>query len=137
MSMSLDERAAATYVDAAGVTDNSGYSARLSEVAWLLEASGRWSSLRLKLLQALQAALPRGESDPEHGSPESDLKAALTDLIIMQSRLDRRSEGLAGLLDAAVDQGVVSGVPIDPADMRAWAASILTAAGHLRATDNP
>lgn len=135
MSMSLDEGVAATYVDAAGVTDDGRYSAHMSEVAWLLEASGRWSALRLKLLQALQAALPRGESDPEDGSPESDLKAVLTDLIIMQLRLDRRSEGLAGLLDAAVDQGVVSGVPIDPADMRAWAESILTAAGHLRAED--
>ncbi len=99
----------------------------MREALWLIEHATRLSALRLKLLRALQAALPRSEGAP------AGLKDLLTDLIIMQSRLADREARLRDLLGQASEGGAPAHVSLAEADLRDAVQDVTDAMAHLRA----
>ena len=70
------------------------------------------------------------------GQPRSEsvnqAKESLTDLIIMQTRLAKRGEGLQELLGRLGHDGHVITVPIDDSDLRTVALDILRASRHIQ-----
>ena len=123
------------YVEAASALKDARYTLMLEETEWLLQNSLRWNSLRLGLLTRLQRALapPKGErQEPSsNGDLLSDLKGMLTNVIIMQTRLNEREQGLASLLQAAAKEGLVEPIEVDVEDLRRWAESLVQAYQHL------
>ena len=94
-----DEALVEAYVQACTSENNSKFSVGAKEVAWLLRTTLHWNTLRLELLTALRK-MPqhRKHSSPDTG-PKSrlltDLKDILTNVIIMQTRLNERESSLA------------------------------------------
>ena len=137
MSDTSDEDTfAASYVEASGVHHAGRYSLRPGELEWALNSSLQWSSLRLKLLTALQAtlALPRGE-DQDASSEDTlvgALKGALTNVIIMQTRLNERDKELVALLEEAERRGLLKPVEVETEDAHNWAESIAQAYRHIQ-----
>jgi hypothetical protein len=131
---SHDDTTADRYAEAVGPGETGRYAVRLEELGWLLRSSLRLNTSRLRLLTALQRGLPeaRGEQEraPEAG-PVGELKGVLTNLIIMQTRLNEREADLARLLERADDQGLATRVDVDPDDVRGWASNIARAWRHI------
>ena len=111
------------------------YSLNADELARILGSTLQWNALRLRFLTALQRALalPReGEKDPSsQGGVVGDLKGALTNVIIMQTRLNEREVDLVGLLKQARRDGLVKPVEVDGDDVRRWAESVTEAHHYL------
>ena len=136
--MSSDEEAIANgYVGAAGSSTEGRYAFGAKELTWLLGRTAVWDGLRLKLLTALQRALTRAGGDESldpasEGDTAGDLKGLLTNLIIMQTRLNQRDGDLNDLLSKASDEGLVESVEVDPDDVRQFAESLVVAYKHVR-----
>ena len=80
------------------------------ELHRLLTGARRRSADELELLRALQRALPQpGDEDDAVG----ELKALLTNAIIMRTRLGEREADLPDLLGRVVDEGRIDTVPVD------------------------
>ena len=114
------------YVDAALGPDGAGIG--VGELTWLLERTHEWGAFRLRLLTALQQAVDRADEDSAAGR----LKGALTNLIIMQSRIWEREDGLAELLRQAEGESAVGPVTVEVDELRAFAESVLGASRHVR-----
>ena len=97
----------------AGRSDGERYLLMIDELAWLVDHASRLAALRLELLRALQSALPMSDE-----SGFTELKALVTNLIIMQTRLVDRDQGLSELLDRLVESGAVESVPVDDDSLR-------------------
>ena len=95
------------YVEAVGPGEAGRYSVSLGELGWLLRNSLSLNTSRLMLLTALQRGLPGAREEkkrsPEAG-PAGELKGVLTNLIIMQTRLNEREADLARLLEQAAHE---------------------------------
>ena len=132
--MTLDETAfAEAYLEAAGAERDGRYEINTGELSWLLESTLRWSRLRLRFLVALQRALDLpDEGDASRGTPAGDLKGMLTNLIIMQTRLNEREEGFVELLSRADRDALVNPVIVDAQDVRTIALGVLEAYRRLR-----
>ena len=120
----------AGYVEAARDEAADVYAVKIEELAWMLRDSFESNTLRLKLLTALQRALPRS-ADEEDG-PAGELKGLLTNVIIMQTRLNEREADLAGLLEQAAEAVLVKPVEIDPDVVRRLVESIEQAYRRLQ-----
>lgn len=114
------------YVDAALGLDGAGID--VDELSWLLERTYEWCSFRLRLLAAVQKAVDRADDDSSAGQ----LKGALTNLIIMQTRIREREGGLAELLRQAEGESAVGPVGMDAAELREFAESVLGASRHVQ-----
>ncbi len=130
------------YVRAAGEVGEEGqFSIKPQELSWLLQCTFQWNMLRLELLTVLQRSLdlPTAEEseDSTFAQLTADMKRLLSDVIIMQTRVNRREENLAHLLDQAIDGEVLQGVPIDPKQLRQWAESIAQAQRHMEGEKRP
>jgi hypothetical protein len=92
------------------------------ELLRLLAAAGRRSADELELLKALQRALPKpcGEDDAI-----GELKALLTNAIIMRTRLGEREADLPDLLGRVVSEGRLNAVPANRDVVRRIAALIV------------
>ena len=136
MSDSSDEdRLAASYAEASGVRHEGRYSLRPGELEWVLNSTLRWNSLRLKLLAALQGALALPTGEERDASSEDalvgELKGALTNVIIMQTRLNERDKELVALLEHAQRRGLLEPVEVEPEDAHNWAESVAQAYHHI------
>ena len=89
---------------------------------WILRLGNNLGSAKLKLLTRPQAAFPSPTGEAESASASDpaveELKASLTNVIIMQNRLHEREQGLADQLDAFVGQHSHPVVPADPEIVR-------------------
>ena len=117
------------YVEAALGQDGAGIG--VDELNWLLERTYEWGAFRLRLLTALQQAVDRADEDSAAGQ----LKGALTNLIIMQTRIREREGGLVGLLRQADGESGVGAVRVDADELRAFAKSVMGASGHVGDAD--
>lgn len=99
----------------------------VDELAWLLERTYEWGAFRLRLLTALQQAVDRADEDSAAGQ----LKATLSNLIIMQTRIREREGGLVELLRQAEGESAVAPVMVAADELRAFAESVVGASGHL------
>ena len=115
------------YVDAAGRYTEGRYSLSFDELSWLVDHGGRLGAIRLDLLRALQATLSASLENED----VEEVKELLTDLIIMQTRLAKRGEGLQELLSRLGSGGHVTNVPIDVSELRSVAWDILRASRHV------
>jgi hypothetical protein len=123
---SEDDDVVDRYVDAALGPDGAGIG--VDELAWLLESTYEWGAFRLRLLTALQQAVDRADEDSAAGR----LKDALTNLIIMQTRIREREGGLAELLREAEEESAVGSVQVDADELRAFGESLLGASRHVQ-----
>ena len=132
---SQDEPMVERYVQAAGSKRGEHYEVRLEELSWLIRSSHEWNSRRLELLTALQRSLPlpKGEEQKDSAAVSliEELKGALTNAIIMQSRLNDRGDELVGLVERAAREGVVQEIAVDPEVVRRWVRGVSEAYGHL------
>lgn len=131
MSTSADyERVILAYLKA--VTRREGERLALSapELAWLVRHISEWNAVRLRLLAALQHALPASQAQDKVAQ---ELKETLTNVIIMQTRLREREEALARQLDAAAQSGAVRSVAVEASDARAAGGQLLAGQKHLQA----
>ena len=134
---SREESKIEQYVDAVGSRRGGGYELKAVELARLLRIEGERDAQRQELLTALQKALPlpRGEgNDSPNASLIEELKGTLTNVIIMQTRLNERWDTLLGQLDEAAEEGMVKGIAMDPEVVRQWGRGILRACRHLKET---
>ena len=113
------------YLQAAGAQDGERYIISAEELAWLLGHTAQLSAASLRMLTALQHALPQT-------GPAQELKETLTNVIIMQTRLKEREESLANAVRDAAKSGAVHGVPIDVENIRELAKGILQASQHVQ-----
>jgi len=117
------------YVDAALGPDGGGIG--LDELTWLLERTHEWGAFRLRLLTALQQAVDRADENSDAGR----LKATLSNLIIMQTRLREREDGLGELLRQAEGESAVGLITVGADELRAFAESVVGASRRLRGGD--
>ena len=122
------------YLDAAGRRGAGGYALSAGELLWLLTSGQERGGDELELLKALQRALPQPNDE---GDTIGELKALLTNAIIMRTRLAEREGDLAALLGRAVDEGRLDGVAVDE-DIVHRIATLMVEAGEriCRASDN-
>ena len=123
-----------------GQRDGDRYYLGLDELSGLLRSSLASNNPRLGLLTALQRALPspRGEAEelPPHEGRMSALKAALTNVIIMQTRLNEREQEFSRLLGQAIDEGTTQRIEVAEEDLRGWAEAAVGAYRHLQQRDS-
>ncbi len=117
------------YLDAAGSRGAGGYALSAGELLWLLTSGQERGGDELELLKALQRALPQPNDE---GDMIGKLKALLTNAIIMRTRLADREADLAALLGQAVDEGRLTGVPVDEDIVRRIATLIVEAGEKFR-----
>ena len=117
----------ASYFGTAGRSDGERYLLALGELGWLIDHATRLGTLRLGLLRALQSALPMSD---EGGVTE--LKELVTNLIIMQTRLADRDQGLSELLHRLVESGAVESVPVDAGSLRDGVRALAGAWEHVQ-----
>ena len=98
------------YVDAAGRRGAGGYALSAGELLWLLTSGQERGGDELELLKALQRALPQRNDE---GDTIGELKALLTNAIIMRTRLAEREADLAALLGRAIDEGKLDDMAVD------------------------
>ena len=132
MTPSDNDRVAARFLSAAGSGEAGRYTLPAEELARLVRLLTDLGEMRLALLTALQTALPR---DAEH-RPVEELKDALTNLIIMQTRTAGRESGAAESILALAAE--LRPVPVDSDKLRPGIAALLDAADRVRrAADAP
>ncbi len=127
MSQQEFDSLADEYLRAAGESYGKGYRLSAGELAWLVEHATRMSEARLHLLRALQAELPREGGE----AAVAETKELLTNLIIMQSRLQERDARLGELLRQLVASGSVSQISVDDERLRGALSAIIEAYRHL------
>ena len=117
------------YVDAAGRRDDGGYALCAKELLWLLTSGQQRDGDLLELLKALQRALPQPADEDE---TIGELKALLTNAIIMRTRLREREDGLADLLGRVIEEGRLDAVPVDEDIARRIAALMVEGGERIR-----
>jgi hypothetical protein len=110
------------YVDAAGSRGAGGYALSAEELVWLLTSGQQRGADELELLKALQRALPQPEDEAD---AIGELKAVLTNAIIMRTRLAEREADLPDLLGRVVSEGRLNAVPANRDVVRRIAALIV------------
>ena len=129
MNLQGAESITSSYLAASGEAGGGHRHLSAREVCWLVDHCTQLSRLRLELLRALQAELPRSGAQDE----VAELKELLTNLIIMQTRLAEREGKLGELLRRMADTQVLDVVAVDEAGLRSAIQGILDAAAHIRA----
>lgn len=130
-----DNALVSRYVEAVGVRQGECHAIRLEELELILASGHRLNTTRQELLTALQRAVPAPRDDePKLAALQTlvrELKNALTNVIIMQTRLNEREKGLLELLKQAAEQQVIDAVPVDPGAVAGWAKAVLEARQRL------
>jgi hypothetical protein len=118
-----------TYLNAVGRPGGDRFALKADELAWLVDHVSEWNAVRLRLLTALQHALPAPQAQDKAAQ---ELKDTLTNVIIMQTRLREREEALVRQLEAAAQSGAIRSVAVDPSDARAAGEQLLAGQQHLQ-----
>ena len=112
------------------------YEIKLDELEVILSASYQLNMIRQELLTALQRSVPMLREDDTEQSTEQtlslELKDALTNVIIMQDRLNGRDHELLELLKQTVERQAIDGVRVEPQVVRQWARALIQASARLR-----
>ena len=123
------------YIDSVGTRQGESYEMRLEELELILASAHRFNTTRQELLTALQRCLPTPRDDEPQLSAQqtlvSELKDALTNVIIMQTRLNGREQGLLELLKRAAEQQAIDEVRVAPEVVGRWAKAVLEAGRRL------
>ena len=117
------------YLDAAGRRGTGGYALSAGELLWLLTSGQERGGDELELLKALQRALPQPNDEDD---TIGELKALLTNAIIMRTRLADRETDLAALLGQAADEVGLDHAPVDEDIVRRIAALIAEGGARVR-----
>jgi hypothetical protein len=117
------------YVDAAGSRGAGGYALSAEELVWLLTSGQERGGDDLELLKALQRALPQPEDEAD---AIGELKAVLTNAIIMRTRLAEREADLPDLLGRVIEEGRLDALPADEDIVRRIAALMVEGAERIR-----
>ena len=122
-----------------GQREGERYYLSLDELSALLRGSLESNTPRLGLLTALQRALPspngKGGQQPPAEERMSVLKAALTNVIIMQTRLNEREQEFSRLLAQAADEGTTQRIEVAEENLRGWAEAAVRVYRHLQRRD--
>ena len=123
------------YIDSVGTRQGESYEMRLEELELILASAHRFNTSRQELLTALQRCLPTPRDDEPQLSAQqtlvSELKDALTNVIIMQTRLNGREQGLLELLKRAAEQQAIDEVRVALEVVGRWAKAVLEARRRL------
>ena len=123
------------YIDSVGMRQGDRYEMRLEELEVILASAHRFNTTRQELLTALQRCLPTPRDDEPQLSAQrtlvSELKDALTNVIIMQTRLNGREQSLLELLKQAAEQQAIDEVRVAPEVVGRWAKAVLEARRRL------
>ena len=123
------------YIDSVGMRQGDRYEMRLEELEVILASAHRFNTTRQELLTALQRCLPTPRDDEPQLSAQrtlvSELKDALTNVIIMQTRLNGREQSLLELLKQAAEQRAIDEVRVAPEVVGRWAKAVLEARRRL------
>lgn len=117
-----------TYLNAVGQPGGDRFALKADEFAWVVNHATEWNAVRLRLLAAIQHALPASQSQDKAAQ---ELKETLTNVIIMQTRLREREEALVRQVEGAVKAESLGSVPVNPADIRAAATLLMESERHL------
>ena len=123
------------YIASVGMRRGERYEMRLEELESILASAHRLNTTRQELLTALQRCLPTPRDDEPQPSAQqtlvSELKDALTNVIIMQTRMSGREQGLLELLKQAAEQKAIDEVRVAPEVVGRWAEAVLEARRRL------
>lgn len=124
------------FTETVGMGHGERYEIKLDELEVILSASYQLNMIRQELLTALQRSVPMlREDDTEQPTEQTlslELKDALTNVIIMQDRLNGRDHELLELLKQAVERQAIDGVRVEPQVVRQWAWAVIQASARLR-----
>ncbi|MSQ12870.1 MAG: hypothetical protein EXR47_01770 [Dehalococcoidia bacterium] len=118
-----------TYLDVVGRLGGDPFALRADEFSWRVRYVAEWNAIRLRLLTALQRALPTSQAEDKAAQ---ELKETLTNVIIMQTRLREREEALVQQLEEAAQSGAMRSVTVDASDARSVDEQLLAAQKHLQ-----
>ena len=121
------------FIDSVGTRQGERYGIKLEELELILGSAHSLNTTRQEFLTALQRSLPtpRDEEPQPSDGLVSDLKDALTNVIIMQTRLSDREQSLLELLHQAAEQHAVDEVRVGPEVVERWAKAVLEARRRL------
>ncbi len=136
MSIPIEQDAVVSrYLEAVGTGDRKRYAISLEELQRIIAASHSINVARMDLLTALQRSVPStGNTETSTSSPQTfdaELKDALTNVIIMQTRVNEREQSFHKLLAQAIEQRTVDAVPVEPGHVEDWAKAVLEAARQI------
>jgi hypothetical protein len=120
------------YMQAVTTSEKGRAGQPLEELIWLLGHATEMNEVRLRLLQSLQRGLSAQQTKSGvAASTVDDLREALTNVIIMQSRISEREETLLDDIKSARAQGLLDSAAPDLEDLRSGAGGIVSAYLHL------
>ena len=121
------------FIDSVGTRQGDRYGIKLEELELILGSAHSLNTTRQEFLTALQRSLPTPRDEEPQLSERlvSDLKDALTNVIIMQTRLSDREQSLLELLHQAAEQHAVDEVRVGPEVVERWAKAVLEARRRL------
>ena len=130
-----EDRLISRFIDSVGMRQGERYGIRLEELELILGSAHSLNTTRQELLTALQRSLPTPRDEEtelsERRTLVGDLKDALTNVIIMQTRLNEREQILLELLKQAAEQHAVDEVRVGPEVVGRWAKAVLEARRRL------
>lgn len=118
------------YIEDVKAGQGEQYRIKLKQLELILAVGHRITIAQLELLTALQRAVPTPSNHALLSRQQShlrDLKDVLTNVIIMQTRLNEREEDFLELLKKSSKQQSIGTVQVDPTAVEEWAKTILEA----------
>ena len=125
-----DDTLISRYIEEVKAGQGGQYAIKLEQLEPILAAGRSITLAQLELLTALQRAVPMPKDHTQLSPRQShlrDLKDALTNVIIMQTRLNEREKDFLDLLIDSSKQQVIDAVQVDPTAVGGWARAILEA----------
>ena len=125
-----DDTLISRYIEEVEAGQGEQYAIKLEQLELILGAGRHITMAQLELLTALQRAVPMSRDHTQLSPRQShlrDLKDALTNVIIMQTRLNEREKDFLELLKESSKQQVIGAVRVDPTAVEEWAKAILEA----------
>ncbi len=108
------------YLQAVGNHAGGCYSLKVSELSSMLAVIHQLSSLKVDLLKAVQSTLTLPKKESPETSLIEELKGALTNAIIMQTRVNEKGQELVQMLNRCLREGVIDDVPIGRESVVSW-----------------
>ena len=125
-----DDTLISRYIEEVKASQGGQYAIKLEQLELILAVGRRITLAQLELLTALQRDVPMSKDHTQLSPRQShlrDLKDALTNVIIMQTRLNEREKDFLELLKESSKQQVIDAVRVDPTAVEGWAKAILEA----------
>lgn len=135
MTKIQDEDAVNRYIESVRLDGGNGYEIGMAVVQQIVADGHLANEAVLDLVTALQRALPSTRDGARHLTARQSqvhaFKGALTNIIIMQTRLNERVGEFLELLKQYDDNLVVDRVPVGPEVVGAWARAAFSAGRNI------